>query len=86
MYKINHANYMRRENTNTEIYRPYGSGDYIFIYFPVKMVHYMKSETVVTGENACVIYAPSDECRFTGFDEFINSYVHLSIYILDQYS
>jgi len=78
MLKVNHADYMRRESTKLEIFRPYGSGDYIFIYFPVRMMHYVGSKPYVAEKNACVIYAPSDKSCFTGYEEFVNSYVHFT--------
>ena len=78
MFKINHAGFMRREDDDLEIYRPHGSGDYIFVYFPVEMIHYIDDDTVVTSKDACIIYSPSDKCRFTGLHEFINSYVHFT--------
>ena len=68
------------KGTDTQrIFRPHGSGDWLFLYFPVPMKFYLSDKTEASSEkDACVIYAPHDYHSFGGFPHFQNSYVHFS--------
>ncbi|MBP3360870.1 MAG: helix-turn-helix transcriptional regulator [Clostridia bacterium] len=78
MITVNLADCLKREKKGTEIYRPNGSGDYLFIYFPKPMKYDGGGGDIITEENACVLLGPNDMHRFSGMPEFINSFIHFT--------
>lgn len=77
MFNLNTAGYMISEKNESEIYRPYGSGDWLFLYFPCSMKFYGEyGAEECSKKDACVIYAPDDRQWFGGNPNFCNSFVH----------
>lgn len=79
MITVNFVDYMRREAPEHEILRPHGSGDYLFLYFPVPMRFYRDREWVITKKHACILFAPDDAHNFYGSPDFINTFIHFNI-------
>lgn len=79
MISVNFADYMRREVPEHEILRPHGSGDYLFLYFPVPMKFYRDREWILTKKHACILFAPEDAHNFYGSPDFINTFIHFNI-------
>ena len=44
-----------------QIYRPNGSGDYLFLLFKTPMKVYLDKKLSISKENACILYAPGYE-------------------------
>lgn len=78
MIQIGYIDYMRKEPPGSKIFRPNGSGDYLFLYFPLPMHYYAGDDYTLTKKNACVFLAPHDAHRFSGAPEFLNTFVHFS--------
>lgn len=79
LFTVNMAGHMVKGTDTQRIFRPHGSGDWLFLYFPVPMKFYLSDKTEASSEkDACVIYAPHDYHSFGGFPHFQNSYVHFS--------
>ncbi len=76
MFKIGYVDHMLYDSPPNGIYRPQGSGDYLFLYFPLPMSFETPETRTVTKENACVLFAPADAHKFNGFPLFLNSFVH----------
>lgn len=79
MINVNFVDYMRRETPEHEVLRPHGSGDYLFLYFPVPMKFYRDGEWIVTKKHACILFAPDDAHNFYGSPDFINTFIHFNI-------
>ena len=61
-----------------QIYRPNGSGDYLFLLFKTPMKVYLDKKLSISGENACILYAPGYEQHYKAVHRFRNSYLHFS--------
>lgn len=76
--KLSHCGYMIKEKDNSLIYRPHGSGDYLFLFFPEGMYLEVDEQEILLRKHACIVYAPKDYQRFRGCPFFLNSYVHFT--------
>lgn len=79
MINVNFVDYMRQEVSKHEILRPYGSGDYLFLYFPVPMKFCKDKEYIITEKHACILFAPKDAHSFCGNPDFINTFIHFNV-------
>ena len=61
-----------------QIYRPNGSGDYLFLLFKTPMKVYLDKRLSISKENACILYAPGYEQYYKAVHRFRNSYLHFS--------
>ncbi|MFR4272501.1 MAG: AraC family transcriptional regulator, partial [Blautia faecis] len=61
-----------------QIYRPNGSGDYLFLLFKTPMKVYLDKRLSISKENACILYAPGYEQHYKAVHRFRNSYLHFS--------
>lgn len=61
-----------------QIYRPKGSGDYLFLLFKTPMKVYLNHQLTLSKENACILYAPGYEQHYKAVQKFRNSYLHFS--------
>ena len=76
MFQINYCEYNRTNVDYDRIYRPGGSGDYLLLLLKTPMKCYLKGKLEISGENACLLYAP-EECQdYQAVQKFRNSYVH----------
>lgn len=83
MITVNFVDYMRKETAGYEILRPAGSGDYLFLCFPLPMrfshmVPAPGQEILLTQKHACILLAPGDAHWFCGNPEFLNSFIHFN--------
>ena len=76
MITVNLVDYMKCESQTSEIVRPQGSGDYLFLYFPVPMKWYTNDGFITTQKNACVLLHPTNPHRFCGAPDFQNTFIH----------
>lgn len=66
-----------RSNADCEtIYRPEGSGDYLFLLFKTPMKVYDGTAFTIAQENACLFYTLDHEQHYQAVQKFRNSYVH----------
>ncbi len=59
MYKLNFCEYNRSNQDYDTIFRPSGSGDFLFLMLKSPMKVYLEERLVITRENACILYTPS---------------------------
>lgn len=78
MFKANFTDYMRSEKSGYEIYRPNGTGDYLFLYFPYPMRFFTPKDEFTTQPHACIVFKPDEFQHFTDCNKFCNSFVHFS--------
>ena len=55
-----------------QIYRPKGSGDYLFLLFKTPMKVYRDQKFHISRENACILYAPGCEQHYKAVQKFRN--------------
>ena len=75
-FELHFCEYNRRNRDEDRIFRPEGSGDYLFLLLKTPMKVYENGKILVTGENACILYTPGHEQHYQGVRRFLNSYVH----------
>ena len=78
MYTLNFCEYNRSNHDFDTIFRPKGSGDYLFLLFKSPMKVYKKDRIVVAKENACILYTPGEPQHYQAVHRFRNSYLHFS--------
>ena len=77
-FQINFCEYNRQNPPRDRIYRPNGSGDYLFLLLKTPMKFYFDGRLNITGENACILYTPGTCQDYSAVHRFRNSYVHFS--------
>lgn len=75
-FSIHICEYNRSNADYDIIYRPEGSGDYLFLLFKTPMRVYVGKQFSITQENACIFYTPGHEQHYQAVQKFRNSYVH----------
>ena len=75
-FSIHICEYNRSNADYDIIYRPEGSGDYLFLLFKTPMRVYAGKQFSITQENACIFYTPGYEQHYQAVQKFRNSYVH----------
>lgn len=78
MYKLNFCEYNRFNHDYDTIYRPAGSGDYLFLRFKAPMKVYLGDRITITKENACILYTPDTPQHYQAVHRFQNDYLHFS--------
>lgn len=78
MITVNFTDHMRREPPGAEILRPHGSGDYLFLYFPLPMRFSQGGDPLVTQKHACILLTPAAPHRFSGSPDFVNTFIHFT--------
>lgn len=78
MYKLNFCEYNRSNQDYDTIFRPSGSGDYLFLMLKSPMKVYLEERLVITRENACILYTPGTPQHYQAVRRFYNSYLHFS--------
>lgn len=76
--EIHFCEYNRRNPDQDRIYRPDGSGDYLFLLLKTPMKFHLNGETCFTRENACMLYTPGIMQHYEAIRHFRNSYIHFS--------
>lgn len=88
MFHLNNCGYERFAEDNFRIYRPCGSGDYLFLLWQTPMTCRFPDETVTTKENACILYTPGFCQDYQSVHKFRNSFIHFSsdLFLEEKYS
>ena len=73
---IQFCEYNRSNPDADRIYRPQGSGDYLFLLLKTPMKVYQGNGILITGENACILYTPGQMQHYQAVQKFRNSYLH----------
>ena len=73
---IQFCEYNRSNPDADRIYRPQGSGDYLFLLLKTPMKVYQENGILITGENACILYTPGQMQHYQAVQKFRNSYLH----------
>ena len=76
MFQIHYCDYHVSERDGELIYRPTGSGDYLFLYFATSMKVYREGQMEIARPGACVLSTPGEEQHYQAVKGFRNSYVH----------
>lgn len=75
---LSYCGYMIREKDENLIYRPAGSGNYLFLYFPSGIFITLNQREYLLKKHSCIFFAPKDYQRFRGIPAFLNTYVHFT--------
>lgn len=78
MYRLNFCEYNRSNQDYDTIFRPAGSGDYLFLLLKTPMKVYINDTLIITRENACILYTPGIPQHYQAVRKFYNSYLHFS--------
>lgn len=77
-FEIHFCEYNRQNPPKDRIYRPGGSGDYLFLLLKTPMKFYLNKELTLARENACILYTPQTMQHYEAVQKFRNSYIHFS--------
>lgn len=77
-FTLNFCEYNRSNSDYDRIFRPEGSGDFLFLLFKTPMKVYLGGQLTVTRDNACIFYTPGNPQHYQAVRKFRNSYVHFS--------
>ena len=75
-FSVHICEYNRSNADYETIYRPEGSGDYLFLLFKTPMKVYDRTAFFISQVNACLFYTPDHEQHYQAVQKFRNSYVH----------
>lgn len=78
MFHLNYCEFNRTNYDCDRIYRPGGSGDYLFLLLKTPMKIYLKDQLIISRENACMLYTPGFCQHYQAVRKFRNSYMHFS--------
>ncbi len=78
MFYPGYCDYNRSNPEYDKINRPDGSGDYLFLYLITPMRIQFRTETVITKENAFLLYTPGEAQVYQALRRFKNSFVHFT--------
>ena len=78
MFHPTYCDYNRSNPDQDKIDRPSGSGDYLFLYLITPMKIRLGTETVITKENAFLLYTPGEAQIYQAVKRFKNSFVHFT--------
>ena len=75
-FTLNFCEYNRSNSDYDRIFRPRGSGDFLFLYFKTPMRFIWAISLLSPGDNACIFYIPGNPQHYQAVRKFRNSYVH----------
>lgn len=78
MYRINYCGYNISNADRDTIYRPGGSGDYLFLLIHSPMEFYQPRLPAPAEPGACIFYSPGFPQHYQAVREFRNSFVHFT--------
>ena len=78
MFTIKYSGYNYRNPDHDLIYRPNGSGDYLFLLILSPMIFHINQMQIHTKPGACILYTPDQEQHYEATGEFLNSFIHFS--------
>ena len=76
MFHLNYCEFNRSNIDCDRIYRPGGSGDYLFLLLKTPMKVYLENQLFISRENACILYTPGYCQHYQAVRKFRNSYMH----------
>lgn len=79
MYRVNSCGYNFSNSDQDTIYRPNGSGDYLFLLLQSPMKFYQPTLDQAAGPGACILYSPGMCQHYQAVREFRNSFVHFTV-------
>ena len=71
-FSVHICEYNRSNADYETIYRPEGSGDYLFLLFKTPMKVYDRTAFFIAQENACLFYTPDHEQHYQAVQKFRN--------------
>lgn len=78
MYEI-HYTFFNRYNLDFDIIdRPYGSGDYLLLHFITPMKLRLNGKTIITKENAFIIFDKGTPQYYSAVKTFQNTFIHFN--------
>ena len=69
-FSVHICEYNRSNADYETIYRPEGSGDYLFLLFKTPMKVYDRTAFFIAQENACLFYTPDHEQHYQAVQKF----------------
>ena len=75
---VNYCNFQYFNRDCDRIYRPSGSGDYLFLLLHTEMAFRLPSGAFQNRPGACILYTPGTPQDYQALRTFKNSYVHFS--------
>lgn len=78
MFHLNYCEFNRSNFDCDRIYRPGGSGDYLFLLLKTPMKVYLNDQLFISRANACILYTPGYCQHYQAVRKFRNSYMHFS--------
>lgn len=78
-FTLNAIGYDYRHDNKFRIERPYGSGDYLFLFFSTEITMAFDGEKTNNKPNSCIIYTPSyPQQYYNNKNGFINDWFHFT--------
>lgn len=78
MFQMNYCEFNRSNVDCDRIFRPGGSGDYLFLLLKTPMRFRLNGNPIVSKENSCILYTPGVCQDYQAVRKFRNSYMHFS--------
>lgn len=78
MFKINYCDYNRSNPDYDKIYRPHGSGDNLFLFFETPMKIKTREGTIISKENAFILFPKDVPQEYCAVKKFKNSFLHFT--------
>lgn len=78
MFQIHYCEFSRQNDASDIIFRPNGSGDWLFLLFLAPMQVTFPDRTEIAQAGSCLLYSPQDYQNYHAVKEFRNSYIHFS--------
>lgn len=79
MITVNYVGYNVSESNHTRIYRPKGSGDYLFLFFLSGMHIVTDNVLDIAYPGGCMIYMPGEAQDYSAIRDFRASFVHFEM-------
>lgn len=70
MITLHFCEYNRFNQDYDTIFRPGGSGDYLFLLLKTPMKIYLQEELIITKENACLLFTPQTPQHYQAVKRF----------------
>lgn len=78
MYEVHYCEFSRQNNDRDIIYRPNGSGDWLFLLFLAPMRVTFPDHDELAEAGSCLFYSPDAYQNYHAVGSFRNSYIHFS--------
>ena len=76
--RVNYCSFQSFDQDCDRMYRPSGSGDYLFLLLHTEMAFRLPEGAFQTHPGACILYTPGTPQDYQALRTFKNSYVHFS--------